>query len=130
MRIRHLVERGNVDARGWVRNPLEIRHGVIVGGRIGALAGPIDPLTHLNLDFPYHRADICVVADELREGAAICIAADGFQVARVPPSAYARLGPVDIAQRRAAWLAAFRRSAPDTGDRASKAQVVGPAGVP
>lgn len=125
MRIRHLVARTNVDEQGWVRDPTRIRHGLIVGGRVSALAGPIDPLTHLNLDFPGHRADVCVVAEELREGARICTAGDGFQTARVRPSAYSRLGPVNVGLRRAAWLAAVRRAAPAPGVRSSVSPTAG-----
>jgi hypothetical protein len=76
----------------------------VVGGRIAELAGPIDPLTHLNLDFSEHRLGLCLVAERLEVGAALLADGDGWQVAAAPPGAYAHLGQVDVDARRLAWL--------------------------
>jgi hypothetical protein len=109
MRIRHLVSADNVDAGGLVLDPLLARHGLVIGGRVAELAGPIEPLTHLNLDFPDHRLDECLVAERLEAGAALLWNGDRFRAARVHPAAYARLGPVDVGRRRAMWQRAVAK---------------------
>ena len=68
MRIRHLVAADNVDAQGYVIDPLLVRHGIVLGGRIADLAGLIDPQTHLNRDFPDHQLEECLVAERLERG--------------------------------------------------------------
>ena len=70
-----------------------------------ALAGPIDPLTHLNLDFAEHRLASCLVAESLDVGAALLTDAEGWRLAYTPRGAFAHLGPVDVGARRMAWLA-------------------------
>jgi hypothetical protein len=105
MRIRHLIAAADVDAEGRILAPERARHGIVVGGKIAALAGPVDPLTHLNLDFADHRLDSCLVAESLDVGAAL-LADDGvWQLAYTPRGAFAHLGPVDVGARRMEWLA-------------------------
>ena len=103
MRIRHLVAADNVDAQGFVIDPLQVRHGIVLGGQIADLAAPIDPQTHLNRDFAEHRLDECLVAERLERGAALPRAGDRFRVAQVRPGAYATLGAVNVDGRRADW---------------------------
>ncbi|MCG8353775.1 MAG: hypothetical protein MI924_38915 [Chloroflexales bacterium] len=103
MRIQHLVAAANIDAEGFVIDPFLVRHGLIVAGRIAELAGPIEPLTHLNLDFPDHRLGDCLIAEQLAVGATLLWDGDHFRVSRARPLAYQRLGAVNIAQRRVAW---------------------------
>jgi hypothetical protein len=103
MRIRHLIAIDNVDADGWVVDPMLVRHGLIVGGQVAALAGAIEPLTHLNLDFSGHRLDLCLVVERLAGGAVVVWNGDRFQSAAVRPSAYRHLGVVSIESRRLAW---------------------------
>ena len=103
MRIRHLIAATDVDAEGRILAPERARHGIVVGRRIAALAGLIDPLTHLNLDFPDHRLEECLVAESLCEGAPVLIDAEGWRLAYTPPTAFAHLGPVDVGARRVAW---------------------------
>lgn len=103
MRIRHLIASEHVDEAGYVRAPEQARHGLVVAGRVAELAGLIEPETHLNLDFPEHRLDECLVVEEMRPGAAVLRDGQRFRTARVAPGAYRRLGPVDLAARRAAW---------------------------
>jgi hypothetical protein len=103
MRIRHLVAADNVDPQGYLIDPLLVRHGIVLAGQIGDLAGPIDPQTHLNRDFLEHRLDECLVAERLERGAALLRDGDRFRVALVRPGAYTSLGPVDIDRRRADW---------------------------
>jgi len=108
MRIRHLIASEHVDEAGYVRAPEAACHGLVVAGRIAELAGPVEPETHLNLDFPDHRLDECLVVEQMRPGAAVLREGERFRVARVYPGAYRRLGPVDLAARRAAWQARLK----------------------
>jgi hypothetical protein len=103
MRIRHIVAIGNVDAQGYVIDPLLVRHGIVLGGQIGDLAGPIDPQTHLNRDFLEHRLEECLVAEQLGRGAVLLRDGDRFRIALVRTAAYTSLGPVDVDRRRAEW---------------------------
>jgi len=103
MRIRHIVAIDNVDAQEYVIDPLLVRHGIVLGGQIGDLAGPIDPRTHLNRDFLEHRLEECLVAERLERGAALLRDGDRFRVALVRVGAYTSLGPVDVDRRRADW---------------------------
>jgi hypothetical protein len=107
MRVRHLVARANV-VGGRIVDAAAVRHGLIVGRRVAGLAGPIDPLTHLNLDFAEHRLDGAVVVAALEVGAEVGLEGDGFEVALPARSAFGRLGPVDVGARRVAWLIARR----------------------
>ena len=109
MRLRHLVERANV-AGGWIVDPAAVRHGLIVGRQVAALAGPIDPATHLNLDFAEHRLDGAVVVEQMAVGGEVGFDGDAFAVAAPRRSAFRRLGPVDVGARRSAWVAAAGRS--------------------
>jgi hypothetical protein len=108
MRIRHIVGRDNVDEQGYVIDPLLVRHGIVLGGQIADLAGPIDPQTHLNRDFAEHWLDECLVAERLERGAELPRDGDCFRVALVRPSAYSSLGPVNVDGRRADWQRAVR----------------------
>jgi len=103
MRIRHLVAADNVDAQGYVIDPLLVRHGIVLGAQIADLAGPIDPQTHLNRDFLEHRLEECLVAERLDRGAALLRDGDRFRIAMVRTAAYISLGPVDVDRRRADW---------------------------
>ncbi len=103
MRIRHIVAIDNVDAQGYIIDPLLVRHGIVLAAQIGDLAGPIDPQTHLNRDFLEHRLDECVVAERLERGAALLRDGDRFRVAQVRPGAFTSLGSVDVDRRRADW---------------------------
>jgi hypothetical protein len=103
MRIRHLVAADNVDAQGYVIDPLLVRHGIVLAGQIADLAGPIDPQTHLNRDFLEHRLEESLVAERLDRGAALLRDGDRFRIALVRASAYSSLGSVDVDRRRADW---------------------------
>lgn len=108
MRIRHVVAQGNVDPSGTIRDPRQARHCVVVAGRIADFSGEVDPLTHLNLDFPSHQLGPCIIAERLEREARILRDDDGFQVAEPSPFASTHLGRVDVDQRRVDWLAAHR----------------------
>lgn len=107
MRVRHLVAAGSV-RDGVVVDPSRVCHGAIRAGRVVALAGPVDPATHLNLDFPEHRLGRCVVVERLEPGAAALVDAEGrLRMAEPPPGALRWLGRVDVGRRRAVWSAAL-----------------------
>lgn len=105
MPIRHVVEEANLDEAGFIIDPTLARHCVISAGRLLDLSGPVDPLTHLNLDFPDHTLGPCVVAERLEPGARVRIdPAQGFVMALPRPTAFKALGRVDLDARRIAWL--------------------------
>lgn len=106
MTVRHVVAQGNVGTDGFILDPRRVRHGALRAGRVLALAGEVDPQTHLNLDFPDHRLDSCVVVERLEVGAGVIPA--GGATARVASDAARPLGRVDVGARRAAWVAAVR----------------------
>ncbi|CAA9219826.1 MAG: hypothetical protein AVDCRST_MAG77-420 [uncultured Chloroflexi bacterium] len=116
MQVRHLVARDNLSPEGRILDPTAVRHGALRAGRVYALAGPIDAETHLNLDFPDHHLDPCVVVESLTEGAAALATpipdvdepASPYLLAATAPTAYDHRGPVDVGARRTAWLAALR----------------------
>jgi hypothetical protein len=106
--VRHLVAEANVGRNGLVLDPRQVRHGTVRAGRVWALAGEVDPQTHLNLDFAGHRLESCVVVATLAGGAAVRVVDDGYRLATVAADAFHHLGAVDVGQRRAAWLAQFQ----------------------
>lgn len=76
--IRHCVEESNVDDNIEVMDATKIRHVTIVGGRIESMSGFIDPASHLNLDYPDHRVNICTIAEKLEVGAKVRMDSDGL----------------------------------------------------
>lgn len=97
--IRHCVEESNVDEDMYVIDPSKIRHVIIVAGKIAAMSGYIDPLTHLNLDHPYHKVTTCVIAERFEIGAKVKFSNNGLSFALVNRSAYRHYGYIDITQR-------------------------------
>jgi len=110
MIVRHVVEAANVDPEGYVTDPTLACHGVVQRGRLWELSGPIDPLTHLNTDFPDHTLGDCVVAEGLQPGARMLLDAEQ-QLVHVPirPQSLRPLGRVDLGARRLLWLEVHRR---------------------
>lgn len=105
MIVRHVVSAANVDEAGWIIDATEARHCVIHAGALLDLAGPVDPLTHLNGDFSDHTLGDCVVAESLEPGAPVWRDAEGRpRFARPRAGARQRRGPVDVGARRIAWL--------------------------
>src|SRR5947207_15937263 len=107
MLVRHLTAARNVDPDGWLIDASAVRHGLIVAGRVAELAGPVELASHLNSDFAEHDLDRCVIVERLEVGAAVVRGADGLVFAAAPDQAYQPLGCLDLAARRAAWLAAL-----------------------
>lgn len=99
MLIRHCVEESNVDENMYVIDPSKIRHVTIVAGKIAAMSGYVDPLTHLNLDHHYHRVTTCVIAERFDIGARVKFSNNGLLFAFVDRSAYKHYGFIDTTQR-------------------------------
>jgi hypothetical protein len=68
-------------------------------GAVDAISGFIDPITHLNLDYPDHRAALCVIAERLEKGGKVMYGDQGLTMAKVRESAYGHLGQVDYTKR-------------------------------
>ncbi len=84
---------------GWVIDPQKIKHADVTALRVSNVAGWIDPLTHLNLDFPKHLIKEVNVAENLEIGGKVLLDGERFMTARVNPSSYRHLGIVDEAER-------------------------------
>ena len=106
--IRHCVEEFNVDNDMNVVDPTKIRHVTVAGGRIALMSGLIDPASHLNLDFPDHRATICVIAERFEVGAKVKMDNDSLVFATVPTSLYGHYGYLDYTQRLVDMIAAIK----------------------
>ena len=106
--IRHCVEESNVDGEMNVVDPTKIRHVTVAGGRIALMSGLIDPASHLNLDFPDHRATICIIAERFEVGAKVKMDSDGLAFATVPMSLYGHYGYLDYTQRLVDMIAAIK----------------------
>jgi hypothetical protein len=100
MMIRHCVEESNVDDQtNVVIDATKMRHVTIAGGKIESMSGLIDPASHLNLDYPDHWVNICVIAEKLEVGARVKMDSDGLIFATVSREAYGHFGFVDYTQR-------------------------------
>jgi hypothetical protein len=106
MRVRHLTAADNVAPDGSLIDPSAVRHGLIVAGRVAALAGLVDAQTHLNADFDEHGLEQCAVVERLEVGAPACFSEDGLRLAWADDAAYQPLGRVDVAGRLREWRAA------------------------
>ena len=97
--IRHCVEESNIDGDMSVIDPTKIRHVTVAGGRLALISGLIDQASHLNLDFPDHRATICIIAETFEVGAKVKTDSEGLVFATVPRSLYRHYGNLDYTQR-------------------------------
>lgn len=79
-------------------DPLKVCHVVIKGGYISSLSGFIDPHSHLNLDYPLHLVNNCVIAEKFEIGARVEISDEGLIFARVMPTDYQHYGKYDYTQ--------------------------------
>jgi hypothetical protein len=108
--IRHCVEESNVDDDLNVIDATRIRHVTVAGGRIALISGLIDPASHLNLDFPDHRATICVIAENFEVGAKVKMDSDGLVFATIPRTLYGHYGHLDYTQRLVDMIKAVKTS--------------------
>ena len=106
MKVRHLTAADNVAEDGSLIDPTAVRHGLIVAGRVEALAGPVDPQTHLNSDFTEHGLEQCAIVEQLVVGARALFDEDGLRMAWAADSEYQPLGRVDVQARLREWRAA------------------------
>ena len=106
--IRHCVEESNVDIEMNVIDATKIRHVTVAGGRIALISGLIDPASHLNLDFPDHRATICIIAERFEVGAKVKMDGGGLIFATVPRSLYGHYGYLDYTQRLVDMITAIK----------------------
>ena len=74
------------------------------------MSGLIEKATHLNLDFPDHKADLCVIAARLELGSPIKFTEGGVMFAIVPKTSYEHLGFVDYTARLFAMRDAMARA--------------------
>jgi hypothetical protein len=97
--IRHCVEASNVDENLFVIDPTQVRHVVILAGRIESMSGLIDPVSHLNLDYPDHKVTTCAIAEKFGLNAKLKFDDRGLVFARVDSSSLGHYGNVDYTQR-------------------------------
>ena len=110
MLIRHCVEESNIDENLVIKDPTNIRHAVIVGGRIKSISGLIDPASHLNLDYPDHKVTACVIVEKLEMGAKAIFGDRGLIFANVDTrSAFDHYGYVDYTQRLSDMIEAVKK---------------------
>jgi hypothetical protein len=122
--IRHCVEESNVDGELNVVDPTKIRHVTVASGRIALMSGLIDPASHLNLDFPDHKATICIIAEKFEVGAKVKMDSDGLVFATVPRSLYGHYGYLDYTQRLVDMITAIKtnqRKTKQTNNQKTKA---------
>lgn len=98
MKIRHCVEKSNVEKSLIITDPLQIRHAVIKSGKISSLSGLIDPKSHLNLDYPPHLVKNCIIAEKFELGSAVEISDGNFIFAQIRPDSYQHFGKYDYTQ--------------------------------
>src|ERR687891_848334 len=122
--IRHCVEKSNVDGDMSVIDPTKIKHVTVAGGKIALISVLIDPASHLNLDFPDHRATICIIAERFEVGAKVKMDSDGLVFATIPRSLYGHYGYLDYTQRLVDMITAIKtnqRKTKETNKQETKA---------
>lgn len=107
------MEESNVDENMMVIDPTKIKHVTIKAGTIESVSGFIDPMTHLNLDYPDHKVTDCTVAEKLEVGAKIKFGDRGLAFAKVSRSSYDHFGKVDYTQRLTDMVDAVKKKIDD-----------------
>jgi len=95
----HLTSIDNI-VDGSVQDPTLVKHGITHGKRISNLFWWIDPVTHLNLDFPTHLMTVVFMALSLEKVAKMLTDGSRFFDASVDSGAYQHFGRVDLVGRR------------------------------
>jgi hypothetical protein len=80
-------------------DPTLIKHVIVSAGKIHSMSGFIDPASHLNVDYPLHKATKCIIAEKFEIGAQVKIEDNGLVFAVVSRSSYGNYGKVDYTQR-------------------------------
>ncbi|MFL6523110.1 MAG: hypothetical protein ACJ71B_06485 [Nitrososphaera sp.] len=106
--IRHCVEESNVDGDMNVIDATQMRHVTIAAGKIALISGLVDPASHLNLDFPDHRATVCIIAEGFEVGAKVKMDNDGLVFATVSRSLYGHYGYLDYTRRLVDMIKAIK----------------------
>ena len=96
--IRHFTLFDNVK-NGEVIDPKKVKHADVTALKISNISGWIDPITHLNLDFPRHLTKEVNVAENLDIGGKVVLDGGRFMTARVNPLSYTHVGFVDEGER-------------------------------
>lgn len=109
MPIYHITAYNNV-ADGKVVDAKRIKHGVVTARKIADLSGWIDPVTHLNLDFPDHIMRSVIVAEALEKESNIMFDGDRFQIALIEPLAHAHHGMVYFDEPKRALKGTLQRN--------------------
>jgi hypothetical protein len=99
MIIRHCVEETNIDENYLVIDATRVKHVIVSGGKIHSMAGFIDPVSHLNLDYSLHKVTKCIIAEKFEIGAQVKLEDNGLVFALVGQSSYGHFGKVDYTQR-------------------------------
>lgn len=96
--IRHFTLITNVE-NGEVVDPKKVKHADVTALKISNISGWIDPLTHLNLDFPKHLIKEVNVAENLSVDGKVVLDGERIMTVKVNSSSYKHLGFVDEAER-------------------------------
>jgi hypothetical protein len=107
--IRHCVEESNVDENMNIIDPIKVRHVTVAGGKITSMSGLIDPVSHLNFDFPDHRVTTCIIATAFEIGASVRMDEDGLIFANVQRNSFQNYGKLDYTQRLVDMVKAVKR---------------------
>jgi hypothetical protein len=91
-----------------VIDPTQMRHVTIAAGKIALISGLVDPASHLNLDFPDHRATVCIIAEGFEVGAKVKMDNDGLVFATVSRSSYGHYGYLDYTRRLVDMIKAIK----------------------
>jgi len=118
--IRHCVEESNLDENMNIIDPIKIRHVTVAAGKITSMSGLIDPVSHLNLDFPDHRVTTCIIATAFEIGASVRIDDDGLIFANVQRNSFQHYGKVDYTQRLVEMIKAVKRRNQELRERGSQ----------
>ena len=102
------MEEANVDENMNVIDPIKVRHVTVAGGKIASMSGLIDPLSHLNLDFPDHRVTTCIITSSFEIGSSVSMDEDGLIFANVQRNSFQNYGKLDYTQRLSEMIKAIK----------------------
>ena len=109
MQIRHCTERSNVDESLLIVDPTKIKHVIVKSAKLSSISGPIDPKSHLNLDYPYHQVKQCIIAEKFEIGSKVEMYEGGFVFAEMDPSKYQHYGKYDYTQNLQNMIGAVKK---------------------